>query len=152
MDNALKEMVFKYGFRTVHTALIELADIIRKDAEDFQRISYPLAPRREIPAPPESIWVCQEEKTETPEDPKTKKANHTEAIQKKQKELEAKGIIPSTLLTLTAMSAWIKDGKTYWWIAEETGVSDSQVSAMAKQYGLQSQVSKMVLFKKKQSN
>ena len=152
MDNALKEMVFKYGFRTVHTALIELADIIRKDAEDFQRISYPLAPRRGPPVPPESIWVCEEEKTETPEDPKTKKANHTEAIQKKQKELEAKGIVPSTLLTLTAMSTWIKDGKTYWWIAEETGVSDAQVSAMAKQYGLQSQVSKMVLFKKKQSN
>ena len=151
MDNALKEMVFKYGFRTVHTALMELAEIIRKDAEDFQRISYPLAPRRAQP-PPEIIIIKEEEKTETSEDPKTKKANHNEAIQKKQKELEAKGIVPSTLLTLTAMSNWIKDGKTYWWIAEETGVSDAQVSAMAKQYGLQSQVSKMVLFKKKQSN
>jgi hypothetical protein len=151
MDNALKEMVFKYGFRTVHTALIELADIIRKDAEDFQRISYPLAPRREIPPPPEFI-IIPDLKPQTPEDPKTKKANHTEAIQKKQQELEAKGIVPSTLLTLTAMSTWIKDGKTYWWIAEETGTSDAQVSAMAKQYGLQSHVSKMVAFKKKQSN
>ena len=160
MDNALKEMVFKYGFRTVHTALIELADIIRKDAEEFQRISYPLAPRRgpgpppprREPTPPPPIIYIPEVKPQTPEDPKNKKANHNEAIQKKQHELISKDIVPSTLLTLTAMSNWIKEGKTYWWIAEETGTSDAQVSAMAKQYGLQSQVSKMVLFKKKQSN
>ena len=144
-------MVFKYGFRTVHTALMELAEIIRKDAEDFQRISYPLAPRRTQP-PPEIIIIKEEEKTETPEDPKTKKALHKEIVEKKNAELFAKGIKANTLLTLNAMSNWIKEGKTYWWIAEETGVSDAEVSAMAKQYGLQSQVSKMVLFKKKQSN
>jgi len=151
MDNALKEMVFKYGFRTVHTALIELADIIRRDAEDFQKISYPLAPRREIQPPPEIIFI-PEVKPETPEDAKSKKANHSEAISKKRLELEAKGVNPSTLLTVTALSKWINEGKTYWWIAEETGNPDTQVSVMAKQFGLQSQVSKMVLFKKKQNN
>ena len=63
MDNALKEMVFKYGFRTVHTALIELAEIIRKDAEEFQKISYPLAPRRSVL--PETLWVNDDKKNPT---------------------------------------------------------------------------------------
>ena len=74
MDNALKEMVFKYGFRTVHTALVELADIMRKDAEEFQRISYPLAPRREPAPPPEMIYIPEVKPQTLPlEDGKSKK-------------------------------------------------------------------------------
>jgi len=78
----------------------------------------------------------------------SKKKMHKEAIAKRKEMLEAQGINGRQLLTADAMKKWIDDGKTYWDIAEQTGVPDSDISVLAKSFGLQSKVSKLIAFKK----
>ena len=77
-----------------------------------------------------------------------KKKIHKEAIAKRKEILEAQGINGRQLLTADAMKKWIDDGKTYWDIAEQTGVPDTDISVLAKSFGLQSKVSKLIAFKK----
>jgi DNA-binding CsgD family transcriptional regulator len=55
---------------------------------------------------------------------------------------------PMNLLTKDNMSNWLGQGLSYQKIARETGVNENEVSALAKTMGLQSNVSKMVYFKK----
>jgi len=78
----------------------------------------------------------------------SKKKMHKEAIAKRKEILEAQGINGRQLLTADTMKKWIDDGKTYWDIAEQTGVPDSDISVLAKSFGLQSKVSKLIAFKK----
>ena len=77
-----------------------------------------------------------------------KKKMHKETIAKRKEMLEAQGINGRQLLTADAMKKWIDDGKTYWDIAEQTGVPDSDISVLAKSFGLQSKVSKLIGLKK----
>jgi len=78
----------------------------------------------------------------------SKKKMHKEAIAKRKEMLDAQGINGRQLLTADAMKKWIDDGKTYWDIAEQTGVPDTDISVLAKSFGLQSKVSKLIAFKK----
>jgi len=79
-----------------------------------------------------------------------KRTQHKMAIDKRLAELRAMGqTAPFPLLTEENMKQWIeKDGLTYWKIAEITGAPDTQVSAVAKMYKLQSNASKMIFFGK----
>jgi len=77
-----------------------------------------------------------------------KRKIHKETIAKQKEKLDAQGINGRQLLTADAMKKWIDDGKTYWDIAEQTGVPDSDISVLAKSFGLQSKVSKLIAFKK----
>lgn len=77
-----------------------------------------------------------------------KKKMHKETVAKRKEMLEAQGINGRQLLTADAMKKWIDDGKTYWDIAEQTGVPDIDISVLAKSFGLQSKVSKLIAFKK----
>ena len=77
-----------------------------------------------------------------------KRKIHKEAVAKRKEVLESQGINGRQLLTADAMKKWIDDGKTYWEIAEQTGVPDTDVSVIAKSFGLQSKVSKLIAFKK----
>ncbi len=77
-----------------------------------------------------------------------KKKMHKETIAKRKEILESQGINGRQLLTADAMKKWIDDGKTYWDIAEQTGVPDTEVSVLAKSFGLQSKISKFIGLKK----
>lgn len=78
-----------------------------------------------------------------------KKTLHKSVILKKRAELTEQNIDGRTLLTEPNLKKWIGEGKTYWKIAEETGVWDAEVSSIAKTFGIQSEVSKFIGLKKK---
>jgi len=71
-----------------------------------------------------------------------------EAEMKKRAELDAKGISVASLMTRDNLKKWIEDdGKTYAWVAREmVGCAETQVSTMAKAYGIQSKNSKRKAF------
>jgi len=76
--------------------------------------------------------------------PSELKAFQKEAEKKKRAELDAKGITADSLLTRENLKTWIEDeGKTYAWVAREmVGCAETQVSMIAKAYGIQSRISK----------
>lgn len=82
------------------------------------------------------------------EESRAKREKHEEIIQKKRADLIQKGVVPSSVLTKENLTAWMKEGKTYWQIAEETGCKDAEVSAAAKSFGLQSTMSKYIIAKR----
>jgi hypothetical protein len=87
---------------------------------------------------------AQPYKEKTPEEVREAKQQHRDAVQKKRDEIVAKGIQPESLLTKENLEKWLKAGKSYQQIAREfTGVHETQVSAIAKAFGLQSSVSKL---------
>ena len=81
---------------------------------------------------------------------KAVKDNQKEAVAKKRKELEEKGITAKSLLTKENLQKWIGEGCTYSKIARDyTGCSDAEIAAAAKEYGLQSNLSKHFAFKRR---
>lgn len=70
-------------------------------------------------------------------------------VLKKRKELETQGIKPESLLTKENLTKWLDEGMSYQRIAREyVGVSENEVSAVAKAFGLQSNISKFLFAKK----
>jgi hypothetical protein len=66
-----------------------------------------------------------------------------EAEAKKRAELDAKGITVASLMIRDNLKRWIEDeGKSYAWVAREIGCADTLVSSIAKNYGIQSKISK----------
>lgn len=77
------------------------------------------------------------------------KAKHRDDVAKKNKELLEKGIKPESLLTKENLTKWLGEGMSYMRIArEQVGLPETQISAMAKQFGLQSDVKKYIVMKK----
>ena len=66
------------------------------------------------------------------------------AVEKKRVELQAQGVDPKTLLTKENLKKWVEDeGNTYAWVArEKVGVPESEVSSLAKSWGISSKISK----------
>jgi hypothetical protein len=80
---------------------------------------------------------------------KFSKAKHREEVVKKNKELLEKGIRPESLLTKENLTLWLGKGMSYMRIArEETGIHENEVAAMAKNFGLQSDIKKYIVMKK----
>lgn len=80
---------------------------------------------------------------------KFSKAKHKEDVAKKYKELQEKGVRPEDLLTKENLTLWLSQGMSYMRIAREiTGVPESQIAAIAKNFGLQSDIKKYVVMKK----
>lgn len=78
------------------------------------------------------------------------------AVEKKRAELDAQGVSAKSILTKENLKMWVEDdGNTYAWVArEKAGCDESEVSAIAKTYGIVSKISKrrgMVIAKKKQA-
>jgi hypothetical protein len=149
MEQTLKQLIFQNSFTAIYDCLNEIAEDTRHDLE---KISLPLAPKAKkpervaTPLPP-TIEFCD---LPVPKAPAlTNKEIHKKAVLAKAETLKQSGVVPGSLLTKEALTKWINDGKTYWFIAEETGASDAEVSAMAKAFGLQSTLSKIVAGKKK---
>jgi hypothetical protein len=152
MEQTLKQLIFQNSFTAIYDCLNQIAEDTRHDLE---KISLPLAPKRkpeflQVQMPkvlPEIIEFCNEPVPKAPAP--TNKEIHKKAVLAKAETLKLAGVQPGSLLTKEALTKWINDGKTYWFIAEETGASDAEVSAMAKAFGLQSTLSKIVAGKKK---
>ena len=80
---------------------------------------------------------------------KFSKANHKEEVGRKHKELTEKGIKPESLLTKENLTQWLGSGMSYMRIARElTGVPENEVAAIAKTFGLQSDVKKYIVMRK----
>lgn len=78
------------------------------------------------------------------------KEEQKEAVQKKRAEMLASGIKPESLLTKENLEKWLGQGMSYQKIAREyVGVPENEVSAIAKAFGLQSQISKFMISNKK---
>ena len=77
------------------------------------------------------------------------KAKHREEVLKKHKELTEKGIKPESLLTKENLTKWLGEGMSYMRIAREcTGVAENEIAAVAKTFGLQSDIKKYIVMKK----
>jgi hypothetical protein len=80
---------------------------------------------------------------------KFSKAKHKEEALKKYKELSDKGIKPESLLTKENLSKWLGEGMSYMRIAREVvGVHENEIAAVAKTFGLQSDIKKYIVMKK----
>jgi hypothetical protein len=108
-----------------------------------QKVKEPKKPEPEPAPAPVPVKVDDKKMADL-----NKRKIHKEAVAKRKEVLESQGINGRQLLTADAMKKWIDDGKTYWDIAEQTGVPDTDVSVIAKSFGLQSKVSKLIAFKK----
>jgi hypothetical protein len=87
---------------------------------------------------------------EVPAVEKSKHELHKEKIVAKAAELKKNNIDGREMLSEPALKAWIEiQGKSYWDVAEMTGVFDAEISARCKSYGIQSKVSKLA-FQKRQ--
>jgi hypothetical protein len=77
------------------------------------------------------------------------KAKHKEEVQKKFNELKEKGINPQSLLTKENLTKWLGEGMSYMRIAREiAGVPENEIAALAKTFGLQSDIKKYIVMKK----
>lgn len=92
----------------------------------------------------EVVHPVVEQKAEEPDgkfrDAKEMRVWQRAQEQKKRAELDAKGVSIASLLTKENLEKWVsQDGRTYSYIAREyVGCPDSQVSAAAKTFGIQS--------------
>jgi len=103
----------------------------------------------ETPADPTLKEIILQAKAEQPPGEKFSKAKHKEEVAKKYKDLTEKGIKPESLLTKDNLSAWLGQGMSYMRIAREiTGVNENEIAAVAKTFGLASDVKKYIVMKK----
>jgi len=182
LKDSLKHLISVYGYIAVHSQFMELAKESRRELEElFKSTIYfdpkvvanlvlspetTTPPKKEVkavepPQPPKKQVITAAEAVQQvlsmpPVKPEEvdKKTHHKMAIDKRVAELRSQGKeAPFPLLTQENMTQWIqKDGLTYWKIAEMTGATDLQVSSVAKMYKLQSNASKMIMFKKNSGN
>lgn len=80
---------------------------------------------------------------------KMTKARHRELVNEKYKEVVSKGIKPETLLTKENLTEWLGKGYSYMRIAREyVGLPENDIAAMARTFGLQSDMKKYIVMKK----
>lgn len=194
MEQELRTLIGKYGYRAVHEGLLRE---MRQQFEYLSTVFHPvrneivvpmvtetipepittpkhspmeiLANMKELALPPPTIDIVIE-KMEVNEDStggerkdiqitgkattnvvskKYSKDEHKAEVMKKRKELEEKGIKPETLLTKENLQSWLDQGMSYQRIARElVGIHENDISAIAKSFGLQSNVSRYIFMRK----
>lgn len=156
IQKELRNLLVCYGVEKVNMGWVSLLTDLeaqikifrkREEAVEVPTVLSPVQPKptpKPTPAPPASPAVVAIEVEGV-----DKKTAHKNAILKKRAELVEQNVEGRTLLTEANIKKWISEGLTYWKIAELTGVWDAEVSALAKNLGLQSAVSKTIAFKKK---
>lgn len=157
IQKELRNLLVCYGVERVNMAWVGLLTDIEAQLKSFRKredavevptvLTPPLPPPvpKPTPAPPVSPVIPAAVAVEGTD----KKTMHKIAILKKRADLAKQNMEGRTLLTEANLKKWISEGLTYWKIAELTGVWDAEVSALAKNFGLQSEVSKTIAFKKK---
>ncbi len=155
IQKELRNLLVCYGVERVNMEWVNLLTNLETQIKSFRKREVPveiptvLSPAlpNPTPAPPVSPVTPPAVVVEGVD----KKIMHKDAILKKRAELTEQNIEGRTLLTEANLKKWIAEGLTYWKIAELTGVWDAEVSALAKSHGLQSTVSKNIIFKKKKN-
>ena len=137
----------------LHTPIKGTADIVEPLALDLSSSEQPIVivEKEEAPRDPSLKEVVIQAKKEMVDGVQEKfsKAKHREEVLKKHKELTEKGIKPESLLTKENMTAWLGQGMSYMRIArEQTGVHENEIAAIAKTFGLQSDIKKFIIMKK----
>jgi len=150
LTNELNVLIGKYGIRDVNKAL----QTRMKDDYDYLKSIF-AKEEKKVEKKQEVIEIVEadaepaiEIKQEAPvvevkekkfKDSKEQKVWQKEQEEKKFKENEAKGVKPKDLLTKENLKKWIEeDNRTYSYIAREyVGCKDSEVSAMAKAFGIE---------------
>lgn len=154
IQKELRNLLVCYGVEKVNMAWVSLLTDLeaqlknfrkREDAVEVPAVLSPTPPIKPTPAPPVSPVAPAIVAVEGVD----KKTAHKNAILKKRAELVEQNVEGRSLLTEANIKKWISEGLTYWKIAELTGVWDAEVSALAKNFGIQSAVSKTIAFKKK---
>tara|TARA_R110000822_G_scaffold117876_2_gene250388 strand:+ start:100 stop:600 length:501 start_codon:yes stop_codon:yes gene_type:complete len=157
IQKELRNLLVCYGVEKVNMSWVGLLTDLeaqiksfrkREDAVEDPTVLFPPLPTpvpKPTPAPPVSPVAPVVVAVEGVD----KKTAHKNAILKKRAELTEQNVEGRTLLTEANIKKWISEGLTYWKIAELTGVWDAEVSALAKNLGIQSAVSKTIAFKKK---
>jgi len=161
VQKELRNLLVCYGVEKVNMSWVGLLTDLEAQLKNFRKreeavevptVLVPELPKpvfksvpKPTPAPPVSPAVPAAVAVEAVD----KKTAHKNAILKKRADLALQNVEGRTLLTEANLKKWILEGLTYWKIAELTGVWDAEVSAVAKNFGLQSEVSKTIAFKKK---
>ena len=154
IQKELRNLLVCYGVEKVNMSWVGLLTDLeaqlksfrkREDAVEVPTVLPPTPPIKPTPAPPVSPVAPVAPVVEGVD----KKTAHKNAILKKRAELAEQNVEGRSLLTEASIKKWISEGLTYWKIAELTGVWDAEVSALAKNFGIQSAVSKTIAFKKK---
>ena len=121
-------------------------------SDDEMPVPTPVQEHQEVDTTPSTLKevVIQAKKEMNRESTeKFSKAKHREEVVKKNKELLEKGIRPESLLTKENLTSWLGQGMSYMRIARElTGIHENEVAAMAKNFGLQSDIKKYIVMKK----
>ena len=73
---------------------------------------------------------------------------HKERITEKKNLFKSQNVNPIELLTKEKMKELLDQNNTYWKIAEQYGLWDSEVSQKAKEYGLSSKIANLIKSKK----
>ena len=145
IQKELRNLLVCYGVEKVNMSWVGLLTDLEAQIKNFRKredaVEVPTVVSP-VPAPPVSVAAVAVEGVD-------KRIAHKSAILKKRAELTEQNIEGRTLLTEANIKKWISEGLTYWKIAELTGVWDAEVSAIAKNFGQQSAVSKTIAFKKK---
>ena len=178
MEAELRELIGKHGLKAVHKALEkEMKDTftylsglyggekVEKKNIVVEEVVEPVVEEdvsEEVVDPSVKQVVIESVKKEPVEkkvsiekqklyaEVKAVKDNQKEAVAKKRKELEDKGITAKSLLTKENLQKWIGEGCTYSKIAREyTGCTDAEIAAAAKEFGLQSNMSKHFAYKRR---
>lgn len=119
--------------------------------EKEEEVEVPVALPVSVPVDPTLKEVVVQAKSEMmkQQGEKFTKAKHREDVLKKHKELTEQGIRPESLLTKENLAKWLGEGLSYMRISREhTGVPENEIAAIAKTFGLQSDVKKYILTKK----
>ena len=128
-----------------------LHGVVPKDIPEITLDEVHEEEREEPPQDPSLKEIILQAKSEMPREggEKFSKAKHKEEVAKKHKELLDKGITPESLLTKDNLSTWLSQGMSYMRIARElTGVPENEIAAIAKTFGLASDIKKYIVMKK----
>jgi len=145
VQKELRNLLINYGVETVNLEWVKLLTTLESQIKNALKKEVVVVTPIATPITP----VIAEEPPTAEAPVADKKTLHKNAILKKRAELTEKGVEGRSLLSETNLKKWIGEGKTYWKIAEETGVWDAEISALAKSFGIQSEVSKFIGLKRK---
>jgi hypothetical protein len=174
IKNKIRILIGKYG----HKAIREAVEEETKELYKYLKTVYPEKQKKKVKshaiAEPDASYeseqdnaspviepIIQEEGVKnivitshhatgvkmTKEENKAKREKHEAVVEAKRKQLVDSGVQPLDALTKENLTEWLKT-MNYWQIAEQTGCKDTEVSAKAKGFGLQSEMSKYIIAKR----
>lgn len=129
----------------------EIPQTVNLTKEENELVEKLFPTPRRVVAKKEKQGPSQVEETPQPQEKPSAqelKKIHKERITTKRNELKSQNVNALDLLTKEKMKELLDQNYTYWKIAEEMGLWDSEVSQKAKEYGLSSKIANLIKSKK----